>query len=771
VDGFGNAFIAGATSSSDFPASAGALQSTKAALSDGFVTKLNASGTGILFSTFVGGSGDDSANAIAIDAGGNVYLCGTTASNNFPTANPRQAANGGGTSDVFVTKINSAGNALAYSTYLGGTGADFCAGIAVDASGNAYAVGRTASANFPTQSPLYSSGGVFVSALNTAGNGLIYSTYLAGNATDSASGVTVGGTGNVYVTGYTSSASFPTVNALQPAFTGGTHSNAFITVLGTVTSLAITKSHSGNFARGQNGATYAVTVTNGAAAGTTSGSVTVTETIPTGLTLVSMAGNGWTCAAGGNTCSRTDALVPGASYPAITVTVNVASNAPAQAVNHVVVSGGGSPAAAADDVTTITPAPVLSLSKSHAGNFVRGQNGATYTLVVSNAAGTGATSGTVVVTENLPSGLTFAGMTGTGWSCAGGVCSRSDVLAPGSSYPVITLSVNVSPTAPPQVTNQATVSGGGSSLANASDVTLIGGATTARIAKAGIFRSGLWIIDLNGDYQWSGAPLDRLISLGQANDFQLVGDWNGDGSAKAGIFRAGLWILDYNGNGQWDGPPADRFFYLGQAGDIPVVGDWNGDGRTKAGIYRNGQWILDYNGNGQWDGPAIDRIINLGQNGDVAVVGDWNGDGRAKAGIFRAGLWVLDYNGNGTWDGPAGGDRFFYLGQGGDTPVLGDWNGDGRTKAGIFRAGLWVLDINGNGQWDGPPADSFFYLGQAGDTPVVGDWNGDGRTKTGIFRAGLWVIDKNGNGQWDGPPTDVFFYLGQAGDVPIAAKW
>src|SRR5207248_461816 len=109
--------------------------------------------------------------------------------------------------------------------------------------------------------------------------------------------------------------------------------------------------------------------------------------------------------------------------------------------------------------------------------------------------------------------------------------------------------------------------------ASASDPTAIaGGVVTARPTKGGIFRSGLWVIDKNGDFQYTGAPPDSVISLGQANDVAVVGDWNGDGTAKAGVFRNGLWILDYNGNGQWDGPAGgDRFFYLGQAGDIPVV--------------------------------------------------------------------------------------------------------------------------------------------------------------------------------------------------------
>jgi uncharacterized repeat protein (TIGR01451 family) len=115
--------------------------------------------------------------------------------------------------------------------------------------------------------------------------------------------------------------------------------------------LSITKTHTGNFTQGQQNTTYTVTVSNGANAGSTNGTVTVAETVPSGLTLVSMTGTGWTC--GASSCMRSDALNEGASYPAITVTVNVAANATTPQVNQVIVSGGGSAIAGATDPTTI----------------------------------------------------------------------------------------------------------------------------------------------------------------------------------------------------------------------------------------------------------------------------------------------------------------------------------------------------------------------------------------------------------------------------------
>ncbi len=153
-------------------------------------------------------------------------------------------------------------------------------------------------------------------------------------------------------------------------YNGGTVS--VLLGISTTPVLSIMKSHSGNFAQGQSGATYTVTVSNGSTAGPTSGTVTVTETVPAGMTLVSMAGTGWTCPGGGTTCTRSDALTTGASYPAITVTVNVAANASSTVTNSVVVSGGGSAAANWSDPTTITVLPSVYIDVPSAGAVLSG---------------------------------------------------------------------------------------------------------------------------------------------------------------------------------------------------------------------------------------------------------------------------------------------------------------------------------------------------------------------------------------------------------------
>ena len=237
--------------------------------------------------------------------------------------------------------------------------------------------------------------------------------------------------------------------------------------------LQITKTHAGAFTPGQQGA-YTITVSNAAGAGMTSGVVTVTEMPPSGLALMSMSGAGWSCPAGGATCMRNDGLAAGASYPAILATVNVAANVTTPVVNSATVSGGGSPPASAFDSTTfVQPVPVLSVTKTHAGNFSLGQQGAVYTVTVSNHAGMPPTSGTVSVSEALPSAMSLVSMAGPGWTCGLGSCTRADALAGGASYPPITVTVNVAGSAASPQVNTVIALGGGSAGATASDSTVL----------------------------------------------------------------------------------------------------------------------------------------------------------------------------------------------------------------------------------------------------------------------------------------------------------
>jgi beta-propeller repeat-containing protein len=164
------------------------------------------------YSTYLGGGGLDTANSVAVDANGYAYVVGRTTSTNFPIANGFQGAIAG-TSDVFITKLNPAGDALVYSTYLGGGGQDSGFGLALDTEGNAYITGETSSINFPTKAPvqegLAGSIDAFVTKLNSEGSTLVYSSYLGGGLDDSARAIAVDSAGAAHIAGNTGSPDFP----------------------------------------------------------------------------------------------------------------------------------------------------------------------------------------------------------------------------------------------------------------------------------------------------------------------------------------------------------------------------------------------------------------------------------------------------------------------------------------------------------------------------------------------------------------------------------
>ena len=221
VDGNGNIYVAGQTTSSNFPV-VNAAQSAPSApdgCTNGFVTKLNPAVPSFAFSTYLRGSQCDTANSVAVDSSGNVYVTGNTSSNDFLIANAFQPAFAGqqfGGSDAFVTKLTTNG-ALTYSTYLGGSATDTGLGITADSSGNAYITGLTQSTNFPTMNPIQANNGgnnnsdVFVTKLNSTGSALVYSTYLGGAGFESGRGIAVDSANNAYIAGSSDSPDFPLV--------------------------------------------------------------------------------------------------------------------------------------------------------------------------------------------------------------------------------------------------------------------------------------------------------------------------------------------------------------------------------------------------------------------------------------------------------------------------------------------------------------------------------------------------------------------------------
>ena len=242
VDSLGNAFVTGWTTSPDFPTSSGAFQTTFTGTQDGFVTKFNPTGSALIYSTLLGGSATSFVNSVVLDASDNAFLVGQTTSSDFP-ATPGVVQNTlHGVNDMFVAKLNSAGSALLYSTYLGGTGRENGFGIALDSAGNVYVTGLSCSKNFPTTAGAFqrvykgicaqdgTGGNAVVAELSPTLSSLLYSTFIGGSRNDVGYTIAIDSTGVAHIAGRTTSLDFPTTpGAFQTTF-GGV-SDAFLVYL------------------------------------------------------------------------------------------------------------------------------------------------------------------------------------------------------------------------------------------------------------------------------------------------------------------------------------------------------------------------------------------------------------------------------------------------------------------------------------------------------------------------------------------------------------
>jgi uncharacterized repeat protein (TIGR01451 family) len=578
--------------------------------------------------------------------------------------------------------------------------------------------------------------------------------------------------------------------------------------------LAVALTQGGTFKQGDTGDSYTITVSNVGLV-SANGAVNLSDSLPAGLTATAMTGAGWNVNFSMLTAVRSDSLGPGASYPPLTVTVNVAINASASVTNTATVSGGGETNTVNDtasDATAITQLPDLTVAATHSGTFHQGDTGDTCTLTVSNK-GTGPTAGTVSLVDTLPPCLTATAMSGTGWTVnlATLTATRSDVLAAGSNYPAITLTVSVAANAPTSATNTATVSGGGevstgddiatdaTSILNTSgppsilSVTpslaggvLVVGSTTALTVTFGeaVIGGGS-----AANYELQSAGPDGL--LGTADDVftPLTVTYSGTtatlsfASLTAGVYRLTVSdaITDASGNrldGNGDGVPGGNFvrdFVVapalptqmfgvastpasgGTGPTIVATGDFNGDGKMDiADVNYSSNTVGILLGNGSGGFGAATTFSSGGSDPEGLVVGDFNGDGNldlATTNWPSGTVGILLGNGS-------GGFTTTTVSSGGSWPdaiAMGDFNHDGKLDLAVangFSNTVSILLGNGNGTFS--TAATYSSGGSWPQGIAVGDFNRDGNLDVVVSNASsgnVGVLLGNGSGGFSAATT------------------
>jgi hypothetical protein len=668
VNSYYNTIVAGWTIGTDLPASSG-VKPHNAGGVDAFVAGFSPAGGALLFCTYLGGSGDDRAFGVAVDASNNTYVTGQTSSTNFPVVGGVQNKLKGAR-DAFVAKLNPAGNALVYSTYLGGTGVDLGNAIVVDPSNNsAVIIGDTNSTNMPVtagtfQAALGGGQDAFVAKLGADGATITWLTYFGGSAAEHGAALRQDSLGAVFVVGSTSSVDFPNLQGSQPYLGGG--QDGFVAKLASNGKSIIFSTYLG----GSGGTAGAPEVVN-AVSLASHGSLMVAGT--TSSADFPVTPPVWQATFGGG---QTDGFICRLDPDTGIMT------------RATFVGGSGD-----DSITAMATDPYNNLF------WITGYTSST-DFISWHAAQPGTGGGMDAFIARLGfSGLVYASyLGGTGSDSANAIAidyMTNIVLAGSTSSSNFPVKNNVG-------RNQA--------AAVTSFVTRLAPNFTLSVANPPAFYFDVW-----HDTGYNGPNITlNTTNFGAAGDIPLIGDWDGSGVKRIGVFRNGLWILDMNGNNVLD--LADKAIAFGKGGDIPVLGDWNGTGRMKLGLFRQGTFILDLSGHLSGTPSGLSDItIPFGLPGDLPVVADWSGSGVTRVGVFRSGQWLIDFAGTQSIN------KTYTYGQAGDIPVVGDWISSGlANQIGVYRHGSWILNVTGNNSM--APAgqqELTFGFGSAGYAPIV----------------------------------------------------
>ena len=724
----GNAYIAGESSSSEvtFPL-ANSIQGTQNGTL-AFITKLNATGTGVIYSTFLGDANGlctqdvcgTEVRGIAVNSTGRASITGATVNDNnesdFPVTPNAYQRNGfcigvcglgfDRRVDAFVSVLSEGGDSLVYSTFFGGgasasglSGRAFDAGnaLAIDGSNRIYITGQTASNNLPTKHAFQSSRhsewdgtDAFIAVFNpSAANGydtLIYSSYYGGDGDEIGRGVAVDLDRNAYIVGSTASTDLETKSPasvpLRVTFQGGGF-DGFVAKIDTEADGNSSLTYSTYFGGNINDRVEAVAVDAQQRAHITGASNSSASSFPLRNAFDSTQTNG-------------EAFV-------------AKLNADGTALFYSSFLGG-------DNANTINDGEEgLGIAVDFGGNaYVTGRttSGASFPSVLPLATNFQGTAFLAKIEARIPNiNMPNTNIPKLIYSTTFG--------GPGAKAEAIALD-------PRGNVYLAGTTTGGLTTRNAIDPSFNGGANDAFIAKfsstfndtIGVFHTSESQFQLR-DTNTNG-PADHVITFGQVGDQPIVGDWDGTGTDRPGVFRpsTGQFLLQFSTTNVVT-------VNFGTAGDLAVVGDWNGNGIDTPGVFKQvtGQWLLTNGSTGQNinnSAPVVHISFNFGQPGDTPIVGDWDGNDIDGVGLYRAGTstFTLSNGFQGTVD-----IKPFIFGNLNSRALAGDWNGDGIDSVGAFHLPTATMALKfDNGI--SPVGDTFFNFGEPGGIPLAGDWDG-----------------------------------------------
>ncbi len=591
VDTAGTAYLTGYTTSTNFPVSSGIVQKSLAGKRNAFVTHLNASGNGLLYSTFLGGENTDTAYGISIDSTGRAFITGDTNSAKFPvTSGAFQSVNKGG-EDAFAAGISANGASLVFSTYLGGSSTEHAAAVVVNSAGTVLITGSTQSMDFPTASAMQNTSGgnqdAFVTGIAAGGKTLVFSTYLGGSGgtvglAEEGDSIALDPWGEILVAGTTSSTNFPvTAGSLQQSFAGG-NTDGFLSKLDPTGKTLVYSTYVG---------------------GSSVEHVTGVGSDPRGYVFVS----GYTESQDFPNIRAPQTSNHGA-YDGFLYKLNPSGNMLVFATYL-----GGSDADAITGMAVDSFGGVVLSGYTSSGDFpIAGVLGSAQKYKY----------GTITA---------FLSKVSSGWMPA-----VVDTVSSALNFTV--------DQAHDRGTDGVSSTSMKASFGLPGDLPVFGDWNGSGTPKLGFVRGNVWYLDYNGNGVWDGpSGGDRQFTFPIAGT-PVVGDWNGSGTLKAGCFSGGYWVVDLSGmiqgvnNGQ-----GTKSFYFGGPGDLPIIGDWTGNGISKIGIVRSGVWFLDINGDYSFD-TTHDRLFNFGASTDKPVTGDWDGSGVTRPGVYRNGTWFLSFD-------------------------------------------------------------------------------------------------------------------------------